>query len=165
MAGTPPKDRNGRTRSVAELVPKVGGQSFRRFGFNQTAVLERWAEIVGETYARHSRPESLGFPRGKKEGGTLRVAVSAALAPMLRHVEPQIVERVNRLFGYAAVAKLALTAADIDTPVHHKPANDPQPLAAETASSLKDIADPGLRASLESLARALSSTKGPPVVR
>ena len=69
VTGTPPADRvkddrSGRVRSVAEMVPKIGGQAFRRFGFTQSAVIERWPEIVGESYARHSRPESIGFPRG-----------------------------------------------------------------------------------------------------
>ena len=70
-------ERSGRTRSVAELVPDIGGQAFRRFGFTQSAVVERWEEIVGERYARHSRPEGLSFPRGAKDNGTLKVAVSA----------------------------------------------------------------------------------------
>jgi hypothetical protein len=39
------------------------------------------------------------------------------------------------------------------------------PLSAETQSTLRDIADPALRASLESLAEALSATRGLPIVR
>jgi hypothetical protein len=38
-------------------------------------------------------------------------------------------------------------------------------LSSETRSTLRDIADPDLRASLESLAQALSASNGPPVVR
>ena len=165
MTGTPPSDRTGRTRSVAEMIPRIGGQAFRRFGFTQSAVVERWAEIVGDSYARHSRPESIGFPRGKKEGGTLKIAVTGALAPMLRHVEPQVIERVNRLFGYAAVARLQLRQADIEAPPQPAPPPAPVELSPETRSTLKAIADPGLRASLEALAQAMATSTGPPVVR
>lgn len=161
----PPPERTRRAQAVADLVPQVGGQAFKRFGFTQSAVVERWAEVVGERYARHSRPESLIFPRGKKDGGTLKVAVSGALAPMLRHVEPQVIERVNRLLGYAAVARLVLRHADFEAPPEPLPPSPPVPLSAETRSSLRAIADPGLRASLEALAEALSASKGPPVVR
>ena len=160
----PPAERSGRTRAVAELVPDIGGQAFRRFGFTQSAVLARWEEIVGERYARHSRPEGLSFPRGAKDGGTLKIAVSGALAPMLRHVEPQVIERVNRVLGYAAVAKIVLRQADFET----RAAPPPPPateLAPETRSTLREIADPELRASLESLARALSVSSGPPKIR
>jgi hypothetical protein len=160
----PPAERSGRTRAVAELVPDIGGQAFKRFGFTQSAVLARWEEIVGPQYARHSRPESLSFPRGAKDNGTLKIAVSGALAPMLRHVEPQVIERVNRVLGYAAVAKIVLRQADFDTRFAPPPP-PPAELAPETRSTLRDVADPELRASLESLAQALSATRGPPIVR
>ncbi|WP_426165329.1 DUF721 domain-containing protein [Sandarakinorhabdus sp. DWP1-3-1] len=160
-----PAERSRRARAVAELVPAIGGQAFRRFGFTQSIIVERWQEIVGERYARHSRPESLAFPRGKKDGGTLKIAVTGALAPMLRHVEPQVIERVNRLLGYAAVERIMLRHADM-APTRAAPPPAPAvELTAETRSTLRDIADPELRASLESLAQALSSSKGPPIVR
>jgi hypothetical protein len=157
--------RSNRARAVADLVPGIGGQAFKRFGFTQSALIARWEEVVGASYARYSRPESLSFPRGQKAGGTLKIAVSGALAPMLRHVEPQVIERVNRLLGYAAVAKIMLRHADIDAPAIPAPAPPPVPLSAEIKSTLRDIADPELRASLESLAAALSASKGPPIVR
>jgi hypothetical protein len=161
----PPPERSRRPRRVADLVPDIGGQAFRRFGFTQSIIVARWAEIVGDRYARHSRPESLSMPRGKQEGGTLKVAVAGALAPMLAHVEPQVIERVNRLLGHAAVARVQLRHADIDPPQCPAPPPAPEPLSAETQSTLRDIADPDLRASLESLAAALSSSRGPPIVR
>lgn len=160
-----PPERQRRARRVADLVPAIGGQAFRRFGFTQSIIVERWAEIVGERYARHSRPESLSMPRGKKDGGTLKVAVSGALAPMLAHVEPQVIERVNRLLGHNAVARVMLRQADMAPLVQRAVAVAPVELSAETRSTLRDIADPALRASLESLAQALSGTSGLPVVR
>lgn len=165
MPDSDPKPRTGRgARAVAEFVPTVGDKAFRRFGFAQNAVVARWAEIVGEQYARYSTPESIGFPAGRKAGGTLRVIVTGSFAPMLKHVEPQVIERVNRFFGYAAVARLALRHGDLPT-VQRRARAVEQPLAAETESTLQAIADPDLRASLESLARALSATTGAPVVR
>ena len=112
-----PAERSKRPRRVADLVPAIGGQAFRRFGFTQSVIVERWAEIVGERYARHSRPESLSLARGKTAGGVLKVAVSGAVAPMLAHVEPQIIERCNRLLGAGVVVRVQLRQADIDAPV------------------------------------------------
>ncbi|MFZ4381345.1 MAG: DUF721 domain-containing protein, partial [Sandarakinorhabdus sp.] len=103
-----PPARTGRARAIADLVGDVGGQAFKRFGFTQRALIDRWVEIVGEQYARHCRPLRLKFPVGKKEGGTLAIAATGALAPMLRHVEPQIIERANRILGYGAVARIVL---------------------------------------------------------
>ena len=157
-----PESRSRRARSVGETVARVGGAAFRRFGFNQAAILSHWTEIVGPDYARHSMPEGLSFPVGKRSGGTLKVLVTGAFAPMLRHVEPQVIERANRFFGYAAVSRLALRHGDVPLPRAERPAQAPAPLADATRSTLRDIADPDLRASLESLAQAVASTRGPP---
>ena len=161
----PPSVRSNRARAVADLVPGIGGQAFKRFGFTQSALIERWEEVVGASYARYSRPESLSFPRGQKTGGTLKIAVSGSLAPMLSHVEPQVIDRVNRLLGYAAVARITLRHADIDAPARFAAALPLVPLSTEVKSTLRDIADPELRASLESLAQALATSKGPPIIR
>lgn len=167
-----PTRRRG-PRAMAELMPAAGGAAFRRFGFQQSAVVARWAEIVGPDYARHSAPEALTFPHGRKNGGTLRVRVTGAFAPMLAHVEPQLVERINRFFGYAAVDRIQLRHGTAPSPpASHQGARGAPvgaaaaaPLPAETQSTLREIADPELRASLESLARALGASKGPPIIR
>src|SRR6185503_18406318 len=58
--------RNCRPRSAGDLVGAIGDPSFRRFGFVQGAIVSRWAEIVGERYAKASSPESIRFPTGKR---------------------------------------------------------------------------------------------------
>ena len=157
-----PVPRSRRARAVAELVPAISATAFRRFGFMQNAVIARWSEIVGDQYAGHSVPQSLRFPPGKRSGGTLQVGVTGAFAPLLAAVEPMIVERVNRFFGYAAVARLALRHGDLPVKCPPRGASADRALPPETTATLRDIADPELRASLESLARALGATEGPP---
>ena len=163
-AAAEPPPRQNRPRAVADLVGRVGEPSFRRFGFVQAAVVERWPEIVGETYARHCRPISLKPPpKGSSGGGTLAIAATGALAPMLAHVEAQIVERVNRMLGHGAVARIKVSQGRAMAP---RPAPPPPqgsaPLPDATQSTLRDVADPELRSALESLARALASSRGPP---
>ncbi|WP_017667146.1 DUF721 domain-containing protein [Sandarakinorhabdus sp. AAP62] len=162
-----PKERvrGGRAKPIAELVGEVGGQAFKRFGFNHSALNDRWAEIVGATYARHCQPTRLKFPRGQKDGGTLTIAATGALAPMLRHVEPQIIERTNRILGYAAVARLSIDQGAATMAAATPPPPQPGPLPETARSSLRDIADPELRATLQSLAEALTISEGPPKIR
>lgn len=156
-------DRRRGPRAVADIVPGVGRAAFRRFGFVESSIVARWSEIVGETYARHSAPDALKWPTGKRAGATLSIVCESAFAPTLSHVEPQIVERVNRFFGYAAVARIAIRHGEIPKRRVAVPAAEPPPIPAEVSGTLRTIADPGLRASLESLARQIASTKGPPV--
>jgi hypothetical protein len=99
--------RARRARQVAEMLPDVGRAAFRRFGFAQSSIITRWREIVGERYAGVSSPESIRFPPGKRSAGVLTLVVEGAHAPMMQHVGPVIVERVNRFFGYEAVERIA----------------------------------------------------------
>ena len=161
----PGAPRSRRARAISELMPDVGGAAFRRFGFQQSAVVARWAEIVGEQYAQHCTPEALSFPSGKRSGGTLRVVVTGAFAPLLKAVEPQIIDRVNRFFGYGAVDRVALRHGDMPRKPARAAKRAGEPIAPETSATLRDIADPELRDALQSLAIALGSTKGPPIIR
>ena len=72
--------RRGYARACGDLVGDIAGATFKRFGFIQGAVVSRWAEIVGERYAKVSTPESIRFPTGKRSGGTLTLAVEGAHA-------------------------------------------------------------------------------------
>ncbi len=154
--------RSGRTRAAGEIVGDIGGLAFKRFGFVQSSVVSRWSEIVGERYAKVSSPESIRFPAGRKSGGVLTLLVEGAHAPLLQHLTPLIVERVNRFFGYEAVNRLAFRQG--------RPSPAPRPVKrpelravpSELGEGLRQIADQELRACLESLAAKLDSSDGPP---
>ena len=161
----PPARRRG-VRAVAEMLPEVGGAAFRRFGFVQSAVVSRWGEIVGRRFAEVSTPESIRFPAGKKSGGVLTLGVAGAHGPMIQHVVPTIVERVNIFFGYAAVARVVIRAGAALAPpaAPRVPPPSLRPLPAEMGESLRGIADPELRECLAALAGAVAATSGPPVL-
>jgi hypothetical protein len=155
----------------------AGGAAFRRFGFVQSSIVSRWREIVGPRYAAVSSPESIRFPVGKKSRGVLTLVVEGAHAPMMQHVAPAIVERVNAFFGYPAVERVsfrqgivqAARAKARQAPPSLRPlaagpsagqAEDSAEIPAELGDSLREIIDPELRACLESLARGLSRSDG-----
>ncbi len=158
--------RQGRARAAGELALDVGGMAFKRFGFVQGAVVARWPEIVGERYARVSTPESIRFPAGRKAGGTLTLAVEGAHAPLLQHLGPMIMERVNLFFGYEAVGKVVFRHAGATRPrTAAAPARPlPKPLPRELGDGLREIADPELRTVLESLAGKIAVAKGAPTL-
>ena len=155
--------RSGRARSAGDILGKVGGVAFKRFGFIQSAVVSRWGEIVGERYAKVSSPESIRFPAGRKSGGVLTLLVEGAHAPLMQHLSPLIIERVNRFFGYEAVNRLVFRQGR--PPAAPEPVKRPELRAVpkELGEGLRQIADPELRACLESLAARLDSTSGPPL--
>jgi hypothetical protein len=158
------RPRGGRARSVADMLPDVGRAAFRRFGFVQSSVVSRWPEIVGPRYADVSTPESIRFPPGRRAEGVLTLAVDGGHATMMQHVAPAIVERVNRFFGYAAVARVTIRQGVASRPVARRAAPSLEPVPIELGESLRAIGDPELRACLASLAGALAATSGPPVL-
>ena len=154
------RGRGGPARAIADLMPEVGRTAFRRFGFVQSSVVSRWPEIVGERHARICAPEAIRFPPGEKIDGILQLVVVPAHAPIISHVIPEIIERVNRFFGYKAVARVKLRQGEVKPPPAGKTTTAPpslRPIPMELGESLRDIGDPELRTVLESLARSLGS--------
>ena len=156
--------RGGRIRSAGEIMGKVGDAAFRRFGFVQGAVVSRWKEIVGERYAKVSVPESIRFPTGRKSGGVLTLLVDGAHAPLLQHIAPMVMERVNRFFGYEAVNRIVFRQGRLPAEAPRPKRVEPKPVPRELGEGLREIADPELRACLESLAVRLASADGPPAI-
>ncbi len=157
------RPRGAATRPIGELMPEIGRTAFRKFGFIQSSVVTRWAEIVGERHARVCMPEAIRFPPGEKTDGILQLVVVAAHAPFIAHVSPEIIERVNRFFGYKAVARVKLRQGEVKPPPAQRPAAAPpslRPIPVELGESLRDIGDAELRTVLESLARNLGGEEG-----
>src|SRR3954452_8404368 len=156
--------RSCRPRAAGELLGEIGGQSFRRFGFIQGSIVSRWGEIVGERYAKVSCPESIKFPAGKRAGGVLTLMVDGAHAPLIQHLTPMIVERVNRFFGFAAINRIVFRQGKPPA----APARPQRPqlraVPKDLGEGLREIADPELRACLESLAAQIAATSGPPLL-
>ena len=141
-------------------MPEVGRTAFRRFGFVQSSVVTRWPEIVGARHARVCQPEAIRFAPGEKSEGILQLLVVPAHAPLISHVIPEIIERVNRFFGYRAVARVKLRQGAVKPPPAQGPTTAPpslRPIPMELGESLRDIGDPELRTVLESLARSLGA--------
>ncbi|MBR0552866.1 DUF721 domain-containing protein [Stakelama marina] len=147
--------RHGHARQVSELLPDIGRAAFRKFGFVQSSVVSRWAEIVGDRYARVSSPESIRFPRGERTDGVLTLAVAGAHVTMMQHIAPEIIERVNRFFGYSAVARVQFRQGQMKRPPRSKPQPRPEPAMTELSSGLRKIDDAELREVLGALAASV----------
>ena len=147
--------------AIGDLTPQVGRTAFRRFGFVQSSVVTRWPEIVGPRHAEVCAPEAIRFPPGEREEGILQLVVLPAHAPIIQHVIPEIVERVNRFFGYKAVARVKMRQGSVqprDAGERAKPPPSLRPIPMELGDSLRDVGDPELRAVLEGLARSLGNS-------
>ena len=132
-------------------------------GFAVARLLTHWAEVAGPELAGKTRPVKVGYGR-EGLGATLTLLVRAAEAPMVQMALPQLKDRVNAVYGYAAIAHIHLTqtaptgfaegqAEFTPAPkVTRKPT--PAPEVVQSARVIADgVSDPGLRSALELLAQ------------
>lgn len=158
------KDRRGHgATALAGLLPRVAGKALRQRGFVESAVITRWAEIVGQELAEETAPERIRFPRGQRAGGVLHVRVGGAAALELQHHAPVVVERVNAFFGYPAVARLQLVQAPLP-PAAERPARvSAEPLDNEAeaalAGAVEGVENDELRGALLRLGRAIRRSR------
>ncbi len=169
-------DRRGGLKSVGAHIARLTGPLARRRGTATARLCAEWPVIVGPEIARQSLPERLvgGPGRGpgggsrppanRGAGGTLRLRVDGPLALELQHLAPQLIERINGYFGYAAVARLQI----IQGPLPHAPPparRPPAPLDPARQRTLQKrlatIGDDPLRQALERLGRAVLGRRQP----
>lgn len=130
-------------------------------GFAVARLLTHWAEAVGEDMARKTRPVKIGYGKGGM-GATLIVLVKAAEAPMIQMALPQLKDRVNAVYGYAAISHIHLTQtaangfaegqAEFSQAPKALKQSDPA-TTAKAAAVAESVADPSLRQALEQLAQ------------
>jgi hypothetical protein len=117
----PPDRRTGKGfygRTVGAFIPKVVAPAFEKFGFHTAEIMTSWETIAGVDLARMTRPEAIKWPRGTKArsaadddgaraaGATLIIACDPAFALEVSYRTQDIIDRINRYFGYRAIAQL-----------------------------------------------------------
>ncbi|NVK35097.1 MAG: DUF721 domain-containing protein [Rhodobacteraceae bacterium] len=102
-------------KPLANLIGKAITPVCRKRGFASFDLLAAWPDIVGERYAERVQPERILWPRRPSddpEGGidpaTLVVHTDGATAMILSHEMPQVIERLNTFFGWAAIGRIKI---------------------------------------------------------
>lgn len=150
-------ERSGRPglRRLPDLLGRLLTVPARQRGLADAALLADWPLIVGHELARRCQPMRISQSGGEP---VLHLRASAGAALELQHAAPQVIERINRHFGFAAVARLRLIQAPLPRPAL-KGAPPPRQLTAAAAGEIEaavaGTADPELKAALAGLGRAI----------
>ena len=149
---------------------KLTKASFARYGFAYGELMARWPEIVGETLSQQCEPERIKWPRGagemaQKLGGTLVIRAQPGRSLDLQYQSHQIIERINRFYGYGAVTSVKVMQGHVTSAKALK--NKENPLDPETEkkldTQLESIADERLKQALHRLgAGALANRPSSP---
>lgn len=146
-------------KPLRDVVPKIVGETFARQGFASAELVTRWSEIVGADIAVHSEPIKIQWQRPadgeEREPGTLVLRVQGPAAIEIQHLTEVICERVNRFFGWRAVARLALRQAPLRRGTPRPARGVDAAAAARISQRLSDIRDDDLKAALARLGAAI----------
>lgn len=156
-------------RAVGSYVPKLTRKAFEKFGFSTASLITDWAVIAGPKLARCSVPERLKWPRAAAEGdeadqrrapATLILRVDPAHALDVQYMDSQLVERVNRYFGYRAIVDVRILQAPLaEFEMRAEPAPRPARPRDIVAPGLADITDDKLRSALERMKAAIAAVR------
>ena len=145
-------------RTISASVEKITKPIFGKRGFGEAAIVTDWPHIVGATLARHTIPELISFPRSGRTDGTLKLKIdSSALALELQHLAPQLIDKINTYFGYAAVSRIHIVQGPV--PEQQAPDKGPAPIPEGARRKLDQrlayVSDPDLKAALSALGSQL----------
>ena len=104
------KKYNWGFKSTANFVDQLTKTSFEKRGFAQSKLIINWKEIVGFDLDKLSRPVKMTFPKNGL-GATLTIEINGAYGPELELQKENIIEKVNRIYGYTAVIKVNFKAS------------------------------------------------------
>lgn len=175
----PPDQRrktNSYVRAAGSFVPKIAAKAFEKFGFHSAEIMTDWARIIGADIAKYTEPERLKWPRtyssgetladgrDARPGGTLILRVDPSRALDVEYKAAEIMDRINRYFGYRAIASLKIVQAPLTQhPSRRQPASSPDALPCDVAPvpppELEKIAVTGLKTALTGLWASIAAER------
>lgn len=157
--------RNRRKReadAIGSLLPDVLEEAIARKSGMRIDLIAAWPELVGRKYASATRPKEIRWPRRASQDdpfkpGTLFVACEGGKALFLQHELPQLIERINRFFGFEAINACKIVQTAIEADIGSKPRQRPLTKDEEKrlADTLDKVDDPELREKLDRLGRGV----------
>jgi hypothetical protein len=179
MPNTPqrilPPDRRSKTgsfaRAAGSFVPKLTAKVFEKYGFHSAEIMTSWARVAGADIAAISAPERLKWPRGaghldgdrgdqtQNSAAMLVLRVDPAHALDVEYRSGEIVDRINRYFGYRAVQGLKI----LQVPLQDSPASAFVPMTRVSAppapAELVAVPEQGLKDALTALWTSVTSQR------
>ena len=158
---------NKPTRSYAQPLSQLLGKTIAdllaKQGFASTGIITHWPDIVGAEIADHAEPMRMIWPRrvheDDPEPATLVLRVEGPVALEIQHLSGVFLEKVNRFFGWRAVARIQIRQAPLKRQAKKAAPRGPDPAqVARLAAGMTDIVDDSLRDALARLGASLKRT-------
>jgi hypothetical protein len=92
-------------KNTSSFLAGLTQKSFEKKGFAQSKLITNWSEIVGRDLSNQSKPLKISFPKSGL-GATLIIEIDGAFGPEIDLQRETIRQKVNRVYGYLAIAKI-----------------------------------------------------------
>jgi hypothetical protein len=80
----------------------------RKSGFVDERIILQWPKIVGNNVAKYAKPAKVTFQQQRRCNGTLHVNTIASYAFQIQQREQQILDAINKIYGYGAIKTMQL---------------------------------------------------------
>ncbi len=145
------------------MVRPIAKPMLKKFGFQELHLFEHWQEIVGTDLSSDCVPLKYARGTARQPGGTLLMRVSGHRALEVQHSLPQIIDRINRFLGGAAVNRIRLVQGPVDQESRHRP-HRLQPLTPHQKQAVidqtKDIENDGLQRAMQRFGERVRQKQG-----
>lgn len=108
-----PAPRRFRFEPAGGLVMAQIRAASEKRGFAVTRLLTHWADVAGPELARLCRPQRVSYAQ-RGFGATLIVEAPGAAAPLVSMRLDGLRERINAIYGYAAIARIQLVQGRLE---------------------------------------------------
>lgn len=163
MTKTYNKRKQTRARPLGEILAGNFSDVIAQRSGMTLDLINAWEDIAGEDFYACTWPEKILWPRHASDGanrfdvGTLVLACEGAKAVFLQHQNQEIIDRLNRFFGFEAITRIKIVQKPIPRRDRQKTKQRPLDEAEEQRlqTLLEAIEKGELRDRLEKLGRGV----------
>ncbi len=98
--------RSGYFKKIADALPKVLEKKFKETSYVELSIIKNWKEIVGNEISKKCWPNKIIFSNSDNLNGQLSLKVERGWAMEIEYKNQEIIENLNRFFGYKAISKI-----------------------------------------------------------
>ena len=104
---------------TSSFLTELTKKTLEKKGFSQSKLITNWEEIIGSELSKKLKPSKMKFS-GKGLGATIFLDLQGSYGPEISLQLEVIKEKINRVYGYAAITKITLRQSKEDLETNNK---------------------------------------------
>ena len=110
-------------KKIGSSLPKIVDKNIKEKNFVEISLIKKWSEIVGIDISKFCWPVKITYANIKNINGTIFLKTKRGKSLEIEFKNDEIIEKLNRYFGYKAVDKISIMQDFQDSEIHVKKIN------------------------------------------